>query len=201
VSLYCPHQGKWIGAEPAAQSHQRHSCFSRCSDHTAFLGSSFAKRRLGTFFLPSPYSCSQQGCSGGYRRLGWSYLLRISYHPHHIRFSALFSSEDLLFDTRILWYFCLAHGILLNLLPGLACTYFFTFFGRIPKYGFGHETDRQKSYGRKNTGEFGVSAIRIQWTTSRTKILPKSRNEEVNFFFAYPNNPGILLILLDIVPL
>jgi len=41
---------------------------------------------------------------------------------------------------------------------------------RIPKYGFVHETDRQKCYGRKNTGKFGVSAIRIQWTTSRTAL-------------------------------
>jgi len=54
----------------------------------------------------------------------------------------------------------------------------FLLFGRIPKYGFGHETDRLKCYGRKNTGKFGVSAIRIQWTTSRTEIRPQSRKKK-----------------------
>ena len=47
-----------------------------------------------------------------------------------------------------------------------------------PKYGFGHETARQKCCGRKNTGKFGVSAIRIQWTTARTKIRPKSMKKK-----------------------
>jgi len=51
---------------------------------------------------------------------------------------------------------------------------FLLFFGRPPKSGFGHEADCQTCYGRKNTGKFGVSAIRIQWTTSRTKLRPKS---------------------------
>jgi len=75
--------------------------------------------------------------------------------------------------------------------PGLACTYFFTFcFGRTPKSGFWHETDRQKCYGRKNTGKFGVSANRIQWTTSRTKIRPKSSKKKLKLYFAYPSNPG-----------
>jgi len=74
--------------------------------------------------------------------------------------------------------------------PGLACTYFFTFFGRIPKYGFGHETDSQKCYGRKNTGKFGVSAIRNQWTTSRTRIRPKSMKKKLKLYFAYPSKTG-----------
>jgi len=65
---------------------------------------------------------------------------------------------------------------------------FLLFFGRIPKYGFGHEADRQKCYGRKNTGKFGVSANRIQWTMSRTKIRPKS-SKKFKLYFAYPKNP------------
>ena len=36
------------------------------------------------------------------------------------------------------------------------------------QYGFGHETDRQGCYRRK----FDVSATRIQWKTSRTRIRP-----------------------------
>jgi len=60
--------------------------------------------------------------------------------------------------------------------PGLACMFFPT---RIPKYGFGHKTDRQKCYGLKNKGSFGVSAIRLQWTTSRTRIRQKSREQKV----------------------
>jgi len=63
--------------------------------------------------------------------------------------------------------------------PVLLARTFLLFFGRIPKSGFGHETDRQKCYGCKNTGEFGVSAIRIQWTTPRTKIRPKSLKQKL----------------------
>ena len=79
-------------------------------------------------------------------------------------------------------------------LPGLACAYFFTFlFGRIPRYGFGHETDHQKCYGRKNTGNFGVSAIRIQWTTQnpgkkvKTLLgLPEQSWDVLAGFASYP---------------
>jgi len=44
---------------------------------------------------------------------------------------------------------CMASCVDIVSFSGLACTYFFTFFGRIPKYGLGHETDRRKCYGHK----------------------------------------------------
>jgi len=75
--------------------------------------------------------------------------------------------------------------------PVLLARTFLLFFGRIPKYGFGHETDRQKCYGPKNTGKFGVSAIRIQWTTPRTKIRPKSRKKNLNFIWPTRARPGL----------
>ena len=40
------------------------------------------------------------------------------------------------------------------------------------KFGFGREPDSQGRYRRKNTGYFNVSAARIQWKTSRTRIRP-----------------------------
>jgi len=64
------------------------------------------------------------------------------------------------------------------------------FFGRIPKFGFGHEIDRNKRYGRKNTGQFGVLANRIQWTMSRTKIRPKSWKKKFKLDLAYPSKTG-----------
>ena len=75
------------------------------------------------------------------------------------------------------------------LYPVLLARTFLHFFSRIPKYGFGHETDLQKCYGHKNTGKFGISAIRIQWTTSRTKIRPKSR-KNLNFILPTRARPG-----------
>jgi len=62
--------------------------------------------------------------------------------------------------------------------PGLACTYFSCFFLPDSKIWVRHEIDRQKCYGSRNTGEFGNSANRIQWTMSRTRIRPKSRKSE-----------------------
>ena len=71
--------------------------------------------------------------------------------------------------------------------PVLLATTFFTFlFGQVPKYGFGRETDRQGRYRRKNTGQFDVSATRIQWKTSRTEIRPKVLNERVRTLFCLP---------------
>ena len=46
---------------------------------------------------------------------------------------------------------------------------FFIFY-KVPKYEFGRGTDRHGRYRRKNTGKFDVSASRIQWKTSRTRI-------------------------------
>jgi len=75
--------------------------------------------------------------------------------------------------------------------PVLLARTFLLFFQPDAKIWIRHETDRQKCYGRKNTGRFGVSAIRIQWTTSRTRIRPKSKKKKLKFYFAYPSNPGV----------
>jgi len=79
--------------------------------------------------------------------------------------------------------------------PVLFARTFLFFGGRIPKYGFGHEADGQKCFGRENTGEFGVSAIRIQCTTPRTRIRPKFK-KKIKLNFAYPSNPGYHYLLI-----
>ena len=43
-------------------------------------------------------------------------------------------------------------------LPGLALAYFIFCLDKVAKYEFGHETDRQGHYRRKNTGKFDVFA-------------------------------------------
>ena len=43
----------------------------------------------------------------------------------------------------------------------------------------------------KNTGQFDVSATRIQWKTSRTRIPLKIRTNKFKFDFAYPSNPRL----------
>ena len=54
-----------------------------------------------------------------------------------------------------------------------------------------HETDRHKCYGCKNTGNFGVSANRIQWPTSRTRIRPKSKKNKVKTLFGLPEQDRV----------
>ena len=61
--------------------------------------------------------------------------------------------------------------------PGLACTYFLLFVRPDSKIWIRHESDRRKCYGRKNTGKFGVLAIRFRWTTSRSRIRQKSKEK------------------------
>jgi len=69
---------------------------------------------------------------------------------------------DIFLDTLAFQYYRLGHAnmpvcnpmplALCSITPVLLARTCLLFFGRIPKYGFGHETDRQKCYGCKNTG-------------------------------------------------
>jgi len=48
-------------------------------------------------------------------------------------------------------------------------------FYKVPKYEFGHRTDRHGRHRRKTAGKFDVCATRIQLETSRTRIRPNIR--------------------------
>ena len=68
----------------------------------------------------------------------------------------------------------------ISIAPDLDRAYFFTLLYKVPTYAFGHETNRQGHYTRNNkSGNFDVSATRIQWKTSRTTIRPKIRGGQV----------------------
>jgi len=54
---------------------------------------------------------------------------------------------------------------------------------------FGHATDRQGRYRRKNTGKFNVSASWMQCKTSQ-RVRSKIRKMEMKLSFAYPSSPG-----------
>jgi len=58
------------------------------------------------------------------------------------------------------------------------------------KDGFGHKTDRHGCYRRKNTSKFDVSATRMQWKTSWTRIRPKIRGNNSNFCLLTRARPG-----------
>ncbi len=78
-------------------------------------------------------------------------------------------------------------------MPGLACK----IWKQGSKYGFGNETYRHGRYRRKNTGEFDVSATRIQWKASRTRIRPKSIKKSLNFILLTRAILGIWQALVD----
>jgi len=83
-----------------------------------------------------------------------------------------------------------------NWSPVLLARPFLLFFLPNSKIWIRHETDRQKCYGRKNSGKFGVSAIRVQWTTSRTKIRPKSMKNVKTLFYLPEQSRGSVLELI-----
>jgi len=64
------------------------------------------------------------------------------------------------------------------------------FCDRVPEYEFGDETECQGRYRSKNTGNSDVSANRIQWKTSRTRIRSKTLQTKSNLYVAYPKILG-----------
>jgi len=71
----------------------------------------------------------------------------------------------------------------------------FVLFDRVPKYAFGHETDRQGRYGPQNSCKFDVSATRIQWKTSRTRIWSEIR-KQMKTLFCLPEHSWVLTLLM-----
>jgi len=72
---------------------------------------------------------------------------------------------------------------LVGLEPGLACI-FVLFFGEVPKYGFGHEADRQGHYRRKNITKFDVARSEPYVRRSEPGFGQQKRQPKFNFHIA-----------------
>jgi len=138
--------------------------------------------------LHSLIKCPPVVSLAGGVEVGWGSQSETGYTNSHIvdgyldPWWRLPSAASQSWARRLCWPGCLrGHHY-----PVLLARTFLLFFGRIPKSGFGHEADRQKCYGCKNTCKFGVSANRIQWTTPRTRIRRKSRTKKVKTLFCLP---------------
>jgi len=83
-------------------------------------------------------------------------------------------------------------------MPGLACTYFFTFFGRIPKYGFGHEIDRRKMLRTQKHRQIRRLGDPNSMDNVPDQDSAKIFEKPFKLYFAYPSRPGYRCIYIYI---